>query len=209
MKLSRRPLRRKDYWDKSRDEIINAILTDTLNKNAEIDIEDDYRKSTVMLGDYVTLDWPHIQDIHKIRSTIIEYANDPSRRRPLNLIMVAQAGSGKSYFVNQLAKKISSTRVGAVSFNMSNLSNIDDLVQPLDAVRNMKVIDLLPILFLDEFDSNPSNFSLLLPLLWDGELHVGHRDLKLGKVVIILAGSDLEIKKNYSYSQRNAKKLWQ
>jgi hypothetical protein len=29
--------------------------------------------------------------------------------------------------------------------------------------------------------------------MWDGELHVGHRDLKLGKLVIILAGSGRNI----------------
>ena len=47
-----------------------------------------------------------------------------------------------------------------------------------------------PLLFLDEFDSSPSNFSLLLPLLWDGGLNLGQRELRLGKAVIVLAGSD-------------------
>ena len=50
----------------------------------------------------------------------------------------------------------------------------------MDAVRNFKVLDKMPILFPDEFDSDPSKYALLLPLLWDGEVHVGHRDLKTG-----------------------------
>ena len=76
----------------------------------------------------------------------------------------------------------------SVDYNMANLQSIEDLSQPLDAIRNLKVIDKLPILFLDEFDSDKRNYSLLLPLLWDGELHIGHSNLMLGKLVIILAG---------------------
>src|SRR6185295_8332976 len=38
-------------------------------------------------------------------------------------------------------------------------------------------------------DSDESNNALLLPLLWDGELSLSQRDLKLGKVIIVLAGS--------------------
>jgi hypothetical protein len=85
--------------------------------------------------------------------------------------------------------------ISAVTYNMATMENMADLIQPLEAVRNLKVIDRLPILFLDEFDSNPKNYQLLLPLLWDGEIHVGHRDLKLGKVIIIIAGSNPEISK--------------
>jgi hypothetical protein len=51
---------------------------------------------------------------------------------------------------------------------MASLHSIDDLTQPLDEIRNLKVVDRLPILFLDEFDSNPANFPMLLPLMWDG-----------------------------------------
>ena len=64
----------------------------------------------------------------------------------------------------------------------------DDFTKPLDAVRNLKVNDKLPLLFLDEFDCDDRNYPILLPLLWDGELQVGQRDLKVGKVVIILGG---------------------
>lgn len=47
----------------------------------------------------------------------------------------------------------------------------------------------LPLVFLDEFDSRNSNYPLLLPLLWDGELDVGNRDLRVGRSVFFLAGS--------------------
>jgi hypothetical protein len=104
--------------------------------------------------------------------------------------MQAEPGSGKSHLVRCLANSVRwGIEASSVDYNMANLQSIEDLAQPLDAIRNLKVIDKLPILFLDEFDSDKKHYPLLLPLLWDGELHIGHRDLKLGKVVVILAGS--------------------
>ena len=71
--------------------------------------------------------------------------------------------------------------------------DVHDLLGPLDEVRDLKAEGKLPILFLDEFDANDRNYPLLLPLLWDGELSVGGRTLKLGKIVVILAGSSASL----------------
>ncbi len=170
-----------------------AKIADVVFSGAELekdlDISNAYRRSTNLLGDYVTLDWQHRNDIVRIISIIREYAEDRTRNRPLNIVMQAEPGSGKSHFVRCLARKLVNYHTSSVDFNMASLQSIDDLLQPLDEIRNLKVMDRLPILFLDEFDSDPRRYSLLLPLLWDGELHIGHRDLKLGKLVIILAGS--------------------
>jgi hypothetical protein len=109
--------------------------------------------------------------------------------------MLAQPGLGKSHFVKCLAKKMSNLGVSDVSFNMTTMQNIEDLVQPIEKVRNLKVVDKLPLFFLDEIDSDPRNYSRLLPLMWDGEIHLGKQDLKLGKVVLIMAASDPKIQK--------------
>ena len=76
---------------------------------------------------------------------------------------------------------------------MASMSSSDDLAKPLDEARNTKVEDKLPLLFLDEFDASPSNFGLLLPLLWDGAVTMRHTDLRLGKIIIVLAGSSQTI----------------
>jgi len=78
----------------------------------------------------------------------------------------------------------------------------DDMAQPVDELRNLKVNDQFPLLFLDEFDSDSSRYAGLLTLLWDGELHIGHRDLKLGKAVIVLAGSNPELPKVMAQSAK-------
>lgn len=159
----------------------------------ELDITKQFRMSQIALDNYVTLDWQHYQEIQKLMGIIREYARDRSRRRPLNIIMQAEPGSGKSHFIKSLARKMSQEGISEVTFNMASFKGVEDFVQPLEAVRNLKVVDKLPLLFLDEFDSHPDNYAHLLSLLWDGELSVGHRELRIGKVVIILAGSGAQI----------------
>lgn len=105
-------------------------------------------------------------------------------------MMLASPGAGKSHFIKCVASRLASYSVRAITFNMTSMQSNDDLITPLDAARNLKVEDRLPLLFFDEFDSSPNNFGLLLPLLWDGSLNVGQRDLRLGKVIIVMAGSD-------------------
>lgn len=185
----------KEYFNQSSSYILKQIVNADMPADG-INISEHYDHSTYTLGDYTTLDYVHRNDIRKLMRTIIDYSNDSSKKRPLNIIMQAEPGSGKSHFIKCLAEKLYYYDVSAVTFNMSSLQNLEDFIQPLEAVRNQKVLDQLPILFLDEFDSDEKNYPLLLPLLWDGEMHVGQRDLKLGKVVIILAGSSTQIEKS-------------
>jgi hypothetical protein len=142
------------------------------------------------LPGYATLDSSHVKSIHNLIATIKVYAEDTSQKRPLVFLMLASPGAGKSHFIRCIAGRLASLNVGAITYNMAGLQAGEDIIPPLDAARNLKVEDQIPLLFLDEFDSAPSNVPMLLPLLWDGEVTIGQRDLKLGKVIIVLAGSD-------------------
>jgi hypothetical protein len=178
----------RDQFRESHKAILDLIVNEVSPKE-NLDITAAIRVSTIALGEYVTLDWQHHEEIQKLTRVILEYSKDPTRRRPLNIIMQAEPGSGKSHFIKSLAKSMETDNVSAVTFNMASLQNVEDFIQPLEEVRNAKVVDKLPLLFLDEFDSDESNYPKLLPLLWDGELSVGQRRLRIGKVVIVLAGS--------------------
>ncbi len=182
----------KRRYERARMQIKSTIISSSAPSEV-IDVAEAYSRSTQLLGSYVTLDWKHRIDIQRIIGVIRQYADDRTRRRPLNIIMPAEPGSGKSHLVKCLAQRLDVYHATAVDFNMASLQSVEDFIQPLESVRNLKVQDRLPILFLDEFDSDPRRYPLLLPLMWDGELRVGHRDLKLGKLVIFLAGSGKNI----------------
>jgi len=178
-------------------EVANKEISDKIITKkppaATIDITPHYLLSQRTLPNYVTLDWQHRTDIQELEKTIGEYAQDKTTKRPLNVMLRAGPGSGKSHFIESLAQDMHSHNIRPVTFNMTCMESMSDLVQPLEEVRNAKVNDQLPLLFLDEFDCRDNNYPLLLPLLWDGELKVGQRDLKVGKIVIILAGSKPEL----------------
>lgn len=142
-----------------------------------------------LLRVYATLRFDHITEIYEVINAIELYRNDMTVSRPLNFLLLATPGSGKSQLVKSIVAKLAESAVGLKSFNMATMTSKADLAPVLDAARNYIVDGKMPLVFLDEFDSHESYYPLLLPLLWDGELDVGSGDLRIGKSVFFLAGS--------------------
>lgn len=182
----------------SRKVITDAIIEAKVVPDARVTLA--VAESESLLSGYATLDEPHLVGIHRLIDQVTRYLRDKTRQRPLNALMLAAPGAGKSHFIRQLAAKMKPDRVQAVTFNMATMQSPDDMAQPIDELRNLKVDDRFPLLFLDEFDSDPTRYPALLPLLWDGELQIGHRDLKLGKAVVVLAGSNPDLPKAMAQS---------
>ena len=153
------------------------------------------------LPGYATLDPAQIHDIERVVSVIKRYLDDQSQKRPLNLLMLASPGAGKSHLIQCIAEQLGTQAIGAITYNMVSLERNEDLIPPLEAARNLKVTDRIPLLFLDEFDAQPAHYPLLLPLLWDGQLTVGQHELKLGKIVVVLAGSDPRLPDAVEYAR--------
>lgn len=174
---------------------IKKTIIECKDSKKETDISKNYRQSKYLLDNYVTLDWEHIDEILEIMSAILEYKNDDSKKRPLNIIMIADPGSGKSHFIECLVEKLDEARIEMVSYSLANLESINDLKYTIQNVKMINGKKRLPLLFIDEFDSFPKkNYPLLLPLLWDGVLHMNDGQLKIGKTVIMLAGSRDRVK---------------
>jgi hypothetical protein len=181
-------------WPEEARKVVSRLVLGTRDSNVSLGDKVLFLLSCALsikhLPGYATLDSNHIKQISTFIETVRRYIDDTSQKRPLNFLMLASPGAGKSHFIKCIAASLQSDNLSAITFNMAGLQRNEDLSPPLDAARNLKVEDRIPLLFLDEFDSKESNIALLLPLLWDGELNLGQRELKLGKVVIVLAGSD-------------------
>ena len=182
------PSETEDNFKDANKKIADSIIAKKPLENA-VDITQHYLLSQSTLPGYLTLDWNHRNNISDLKREISAYAENKRLKRPLNVMLRAAPGSGKSHLVNCLTQSLHADSIKLVSFNMTCMEDMNDLVQPLEEVRNVKVNDHVPLLFLDEFDDKNNKYPILLPLLWDGELKVGQRDLKVGKIVIILAGS--------------------
>lgn len=194
----------QDDKEANREKAHKALLSkivDAEPPNEPVDVTFEYVTSNSTLRGYTTLDREHIDQIGDILRDIQSYIADISRDSPLNILLEAPPGSGKSHFVKCLAEKLSGEHVRAVTFNMAGMRDVEDLVPALDSIRNLKAMDKFPLLFLDEFDTKSDNYALLLPLLLDGEITAGHRQLKVGRIVIVLAGSKRDIGAAYDESR--------
>jgi len=168
---------------------IQSSANDKLSPMDKYALSLTWQSSISTIPGYATLHETHVKDIESLITAISQYADDKTKHRPLNFLLLASPGSGKSHLVDCVTSQLSHYKVASHSFNMASMLSPEDLVAPLDEVRNSKVADNLPLLFLDEFDSAPSNYGLLLPLLWDGTLTLRQRHLKLGRMIVVLAGS--------------------
>ncbi len=191
-------LKGSEKLEAARKVIVDSIIDATEKPDPRCAIA--IAESESLLKGYAPLDDPHRAEIAGLIRQITAYLRDPTRKRPFNALMLASPGAGKSHFIKQLAGAMIGDRVQAVTFNMATMQSSEDMAQPVDDLRNLKVNDRFPLLFLDEFDSDPSRYAALLPLLWEGAFHTGHRDLRLGKAVIVLAGSNPDLPKAMNQS---------
>ena len=80
MPTSRSPLKiLSDLYERSRKVILDEIISET-HPEKEIDISAAYRRSKMLLGSYVTLDWEHRNNIRDVITSIQKYASDKSSR---------------------------------------------------------------------------------------------------------------------------------
>lgn len=191
----------RDGVTEAHDAVEEAILQDA--PPDDCDISGEIVTSKDLLGKYVTLDPDHFIGIMRAIRDIKRYCNAKTLNRPLNILLQAPPGSGKSHFVKCLAGTVDKMKV--TNCNMTGVETTGDLAVSLEDVRNSKSDDRLPLLFLDEFDAHEL-YGELLPLLWDGELMVKSHVLKVGKIVIVLAGSKPKLEEIVALGQNTSAK---
>jgi len=185
---------RKTTYARAR-RLIAEKLADPLNMpDSDVNLTEAYCLSAETLEGYSTLDWQMRQTIRRLGTSIRAYWNAPQRKRPLCIFLLAGPGSGKSYLVERLSKSLKNPNTAFEEYNLTAMHSPQDLEGVLQKIRDLKVSDENPVLFLDEIDSKPSNYAMLLPLMWDGALQISDRLVQIGKCVIVLAASsgDLE-----------------
>jgi sugar/nucleoside kinase (ribokinase family) len=114
-------------------------------------------------GDFLTLDPATGSHVRSFASEIRGYFRSPGIRRPLNCLVWAKPGSGKSFLVEEVAKE-----VGAkfTEINVATATSFADLKQRLteqlsvDAERQLLMIDE----FVAKVDGMPVFPALLVPL---------------------------------------------
>ncbi len=142
-------------------------------------------------GKLTTVDRREIEAFQNIKNLLSGYAADKSVR-PLSIAVFGAPGSGKSFGVKQIAKKLI-PGVSAIEINVSQLTCQNDLSSAFHTVRDIVLEGKLPLVFFDEFDSDRDGKQLgwlksfLMPMQ-DGKFKDENGEHPVGKCIFVFAG---------------------
>jgi hypothetical protein len=157
----------------------------------EINVED-HR----LFGDFLVWNGVHAELTtvkEELTAAVDHYFDGPSPR-PLNVLITAPPGTGKSFFVkNALRETQSAGKLQLIEINATQLQQPSDLFMQLRRVTSQIAEHGKGLLFLDEADTQLPNdeylFSHLLGPMWDGEYHTDGITLTMKRVVWFFAAS--------------------
>ncbi len=188
-----------DYQDES--EVTSSLIFDESiysNRKEHItDMDPILNAAYIALRGFATIETSLVRTILSLKASLKDYVSDHSLKRPLNILMMAPPGSGKSHFVKCLAEDIGLPYIGV---DLSAGNPYDVIAFALNEARNFKSQDMYPLIFLDEVDSHPEILPSLLPLMWDGQFSTTGHVLRVGKCVLVCAATNPD----FAYSPKTS-----
>lgn len=166
-------------------------LEDTVRYATEINLED-HR----LFGDFLVWNGSHerLTNMKKDLIDAVEHYFDSASPRPLNVLIAAEPGTGKSFFVkNALKGTTALERLSLIEINATQLQRAGDLFGRLRLATSQIAEHGKGLLFLDEADALLADgeylFSHLLGPMWDGEYATDGVTLAMKRVVWFFAVS--------------------
>jgi hypothetical protein len=150
-----------------------------------------------IFGKYLTRNAGFVEYLNDIRNQIETYINRLSVKRPLNILLAAAPGNGKSFLIKQLINSIETDlEVAFEEIYIPSLENVNQLYTVFQRIQSINLEGKVPAVFFDEIDS-PIGQSFLyakfLAPMWDGTFYIGKDRYFLGKSVFFFAGSTLSL----------------
>jgi ATPase family associated with various cellular activities (AAA) len=156
---------------------------------------------------YVSRNKGFLTHVGDVRNQIITYLSKVAVKRPLNILLAAPPGSGKSFLIKEL---ISSTiiKTSAQENPLSELSsfeetyiasleNVDELFKIFQRIQSINLEGKIPVVFFDEIDARIADtshvYAKFLAPMWDGTFFLGKEKFFLGKCILFFAGSGLSL----------------
>jgi hypothetical protein len=147
------------------------------------------------MGAWTSIDRTEIESVRSLRNIIRQYLSQSVKSRPLSVAVFGPPGSGKSFAVKQMAKEwmASGTRIEVLEMNVAQFGSPADLATALQRVRDAAVVQTLPLVFWDEFDSPHDGKELgwlarFLAPMQDGLFLDGGIARPIGPAIFIFAG---------------------
>src|SRR5579872_2508996 len=145
-------------------------------------------------GKYLTVDSEEIEGINLVRKKIEEYRVNKAQRTPLSFAVFGPPGSGKSFAVDELSKELLKDKQKIIEhlilkFNLTQIQNVELLHEKFHRIRTAGILDEIPIVFWDEFDTEELRWlKYFLAPMSDGEFESSTGRYPLGKAIFVFAG---------------------
>lgn len=144
-------------------------------------------------GNLLTVDKDEIEAFRTTHDLIQDYCQNVALHRPLSIAVFGPPGSGKSFGVAQVAKAVAGETVEKITFNVSQFTCYEELVDAFHRVRDIGLSGKVPLVFWDEFDSTLNNSKLywlkaFLAPMQDGEFIQGQISHPIGRAIFVFAG---------------------
>jgi hypothetical protein len=151
---------------------------------------------TVKFGDLCVVDRDEIEQYRSIHQLLRNFIVGKPQR-PISLGVFGPPGSGKSFGVKQVAKKVLADENRAskesLEFNLAQFSEPEQLASAFLQVRTAGAGNAIPIVLFDEFDSSLKQQELgwlryFLAPMQDGEVFYEKQRHTIGPAVLVFAG---------------------
>lgn len=154
---------------------------------------------TPVFGSYVTQNHGFVEYLSGVRDQIDVYFDKISVSRPLNILLAAPPGTGKSFLIKQIIASIgSSARVSFEEIYVASLENSSELFGIFQRIQSINLEGKMPVVFFDEIDTKIGGthlYAKFLAPMWDGTFYLGKDKYFLGKCIFFFAGSTLSLEK--------------
>ncbi|MDR1183339.1 MAG: ATP-binding protein [Coriobacteriales bacterium] len=152
------------------------------------------------MGSLLTYDNNQIGQICDTYNVLKQYRRAFEHSGPLSICVFGPAGSGKSFVVNKMIERLNKSTEGglaefsSLSFDLSQMSDADELFEAFHQVRDLGLQGKLPLVFFDEFDSRykGEDFGWLrffLAPMESGKFFQKGKAHIIGRAVFVFAGS--------------------
>jgi len=147
------------------------------------------RFPVAQFGHYQSVDRKEIESLRTVRNLISTYMRQERSRTPLNLGVFGPPGTGKLFAVTQVAKSLCRDE-DILTFNLSQFSDLSDLIGAFHQIRDRVVSGTTPLVFWEEFDSAAYKWlQYLLVPMQDGKFQEGQITHPIGKSIFVFTSA--------------------
>lgn len=146
------------------------------------------------VGGWSSADRQEIEGVRSVGNAIRDYLQLKNPDTPLCVAVFGPPGAGKSFVVKEIARGLGIGENAQLTFNLSQLESVDELLTAFHQIRDLNLKGRLPLVFWDEFDTPFKGQALgwlhyFLSPMQDGEFSSQGLAHPLGPGIFVFAGA--------------------